>query len=104
MLRHAANIECYIEVELVVYLYFDIRLGERAESGRGDCKLIVPGWQRQNAKRTVGGRDGFLLEIVLHICSYDMRARHDALRAVAHHSQDRAGYIRTQNIRTENHC
>src|SRR2546427_2105154 len=97
MLRHAANIECYIEVELVVYLYFDIRLGERAESGRGDCKLIVPGWQRQNAKRTVGGRDGFLLEIVLHICSYDVRARHDALCAKQFRSEEHTSELQSQS-------
>jgi len=33
LLLHAANVECYIEVELIVYFYFDTSLGERAESG-----------------------------------------------------------------------
>ncbi len=88
VLLHAANVECYIEVELVVYFYFDTSLGERAESGRCDRKLIDCGWQRQNAKRTVGARDGFLLEIGLHIGGDNVRASDHTLGTVAHHTQN----------------
>jgi hypothetical protein len=73
---------------LVVHFYFDTSLGERTESGRRDRKLIDSGWQRQNAKRTVGARNGFLPEIGLHIRGYDARATDHGLRTVAHHTQN----------------
>src|SRR5205823_14871725 len=101
MLCHAANVERYIEVQLVVYLYFDISLGERAESSGCNRKLIGSGRQRQYPVRTVRGRNGFLLQIGMHICGYDVSARHDTLSAVAHYTQNRSGYIRTQKIRDD---
>ncbi len=98
MLRHAANVERYIEVELVVYLYFDIRLGERAESSGCDRKLIASRRQSQHPVRTVRSRNGFLLQIGTHIRGYDTSARNDGLRAVAHYTQNRSGHVRTQKI------
>src|SRR5437016_12343326 len=101
MLGHAANVECYIEVQLVVYLYFDISLGERPETSGYDRKLIGSGRQRQYPVRTVRGRNGFLLQIGMHICGYDVSARHDTVSAVAHYTQNRSGYIRTQKTLAE---
>jgi hypothetical protein len=42
-LLHAANVERDIVAQLVVYFYFDIRFGERAESGGRGRKLIDSG-------------------------------------------------------------
>ena len=104
LLLHAANVERDIEAELVVHFYFDIRLGERAESGRCHRKLINSGWQRQNAKRTIGTRNGFLLEIGLPVDRDNFRTGNHGVATVAHHAQNRSGHISAQNVcASENH-
>jgi hypothetical protein len=100
-LLHAANFEHDVNSQSVVHFQVDVRRDELLESGGRGSDLVASGWQSKYLVGTVCSRNGFLLEIGVHIRDYNACASHYGLRPVVYHTQNRSGYVRTQSIRAK---
>src|SRR5580700_9876485 len=103
-LLNGADLQSYIDLQLIIHLHDDAGLDEIPESACGNRQLIIAGGHREDSIGTVRTRGLLVFQIRFHIGDGESGASDRALRMIAHDTLNRSGYVGAHSARTKKYC